>query len=174
MPSRELATMASWWRRIWRTNFSDGRKQSRAFHNQNKKPKGPSFPRGLFILAPVFVGRRKIYRTGARVIRVNRLYLTVRLSASAGSRSSRALNPNGRREREYLRMVWRWTQARANFSPRKSPLTGKNTGNSTSWLCPLGDNSTRQSDLAQDNGLSGQIKTGNYQGMNRESKFPVS
>jgi hypothetical protein len=29
-----------------------------------------------------------------------------------------------------------------------SLLTGKNTGNSPSWLGQLGDNSTRQSDLA--------------------------
>jgi hypothetical protein len=69
---------------------------------------------------------------------------------------------------------WRWTQACAKlFSALNSLLTGKNTGNSTSWPCQLGDNSTRQSALAQKKGLSRPIRTGNYQGMNRESKFPV-
>jgi len=70
---------------------------------------------------------------------------------------------------------WWWTQVRANRSPgSNSLLTGKNTGNSTSWRCQLGDNSTPLSDLARGNELSGPIGTGNYQGMNRESKFPVS
>jgi len=70
---------------------------------------------------------------------------------------------------------WWWTQVRANRSPgSNSLLTGKNTGNSTSWRCQLGDNSTRQSALAQKKGLSRPIRTGNYQGMNRELKFPVN
>jgi hypothetical protein len=57
---------------------------------------------------------------------------------------------------------------------QNSLLTGKNTGNSLSWLCQLGDNSTRQSNLEWKSGSSDPIGTGNYQGMNRESKFPVS
>jgi hypothetical protein len=70
--------------------------------------------------------------------------------------------------------VWRWTQACANCFSASVIVTGKNTGKLRLWFQPFGDNPRAPSLLAPISAIFTPIGTGNYQGMNRELKYPVN
>ena len=60
------------------------------------------------------------------------------------------------------------------FSALKFRVTGKNTGKLRLWFQPFGDNPRAPSLLALISAIFRPIGTENYQGINRELKFPVS
>jgi hypothetical protein len=71
---------------------------------------------------------------------------------------------------------WRWTQAlRELFSAFKNSLVNREKYREIAALVPaIRDNPRAPSTLAPISAIFTPIGTGNYQGMNRELKFPVN